>query len=91
MPVPEWRFEAPSPVTREAVWRGAGPRRDAAGLGPLLDDPYPLARMIARAALERRESRGPHRRADLPLRDPALDGVHLVIDSDDELRREHWT
>ncbi len=91
VPVPEWRFEAPSPVTREAVWRGAGPRRDAAGLGPLLDDPYPLARMIARAALERRESRGPHRRADLPLRDPALDGVHLVIDSDDELRREHWT
>ena len=58
----------------------AGPRRDAAALEPLLDDPYPLARLIARAALERRESRGPHRRTDHPLRDPALDGVHLVID-----------
>jgi L-aspartate oxidase len=89
--VPEWRFEAPSPATREAVWGAAGPRRDADGLRALLDDPYPLARMIARAALERRESRGPHRRADFPLPDPALDGVHLVVGPDDELRTERWT
>ena len=37
--------------------RGATPRRSRR----LLDDPYPLARLIARAALERRESRGTHR------------------------------
>jgi L-aspartate oxidase len=91
VPLPDWRFEPPSPLTREAVWRLAGPRRDAAGLETLLDDPYPLARMIARSALERRESRGPHRRTDFPLRDAGLDGVHLVIGPDAEPRREHWT
>jgi len=55
-----------------------------------LDDPYPLARLIARAALERRESRGAHRRADHPLRDPALDGVHLIVEPGRGLRRERW-
>jgi L-aspartate oxidase len=89
--LPEWRFEPPRVATREAVWRAAGPRRDAAGLEALLGDPYPLARMIARAALERRESRGPHRRTDFPARAPELDGVHLVIGPDGELRRERWT
>jgi L-aspartate oxidase len=89
--LPDWRFEPPSPLSREAVWRLAGPRRDGASLEALLDDPYPLARMIARSALERRESRGPHRRTDHPLRDAALDGVHLVVGPDAVLRREHWT
>ena len=51
------RFAPPSPETREAVWRHAGPQRNGSSLEPLLDDPYPLARLIARAALERRESR----------------------------------
>jgi L-aspartate oxidase len=88
VPLPDWRFEPPVAATREAVWRRAGPRRDAATLQPLLDDPYPLARLIARAALERRESRGPHRRVDHPLRDPALDGIHIVIGPDAEPRRE---
>ena len=78
------------PDTREAVWRRAGPRRDAARLEPLLDDPYPLARLIAGAALDRRESRGPHRRTDHPLRDPALDGVHLVIEADESLAAQRW-
>ena len=90
-PVPEWRFEPPTAATREAVWRRAGPRRDATTLEPLLDDPYPLARLIARAALERRESRGPHRRTDHPLRDPALDGVHMVIGPDAEPLPERWS
>jgi L-aspartate oxidase len=88
VPLPEWRFEPPTEATREAVWRGAGPRRAAAMLRPLLDDPYPLARMIAAAALERRESRGPHRRSDCPLRDPALDGVHIVVGPDARARPE---
>jgi L-aspartate oxidase len=91
VPVPEWHFVPPVEATREAVWRRAGPRRHAAGLEPLLDDPYPLARLIARAALERQESRGPHRRTDYLPRDPALDGVHIVIGPDGSPRRERWS
>lgn len=90
-PLPEWRFEPPTEATREAVWRGAGPRRAATTLEPLLDDPYPLALLIARAALQRRESRGPHRRSDHPLRNPALDGLHMVIGPDGEPRPERWS
>jgi L-aspartate oxidase len=87
---PEWRFEPPTEDTRYAVWRHAGPLRDARSLTPLLDDPYPLARLIAAAALERRESRGAHRRSDHPLPDARLDGVHLVVDAAGALRRERW-
>jgi len=89
-PVPEWRFTPPTAQTREAMWRLAGPRRQATQLEQLLHNPYPLARLIARAALSRQESRGAHRRLDFPNRDPALDGVHLVIDGDERVRREHW-
>ncbi len=87
---PDTRFEPPTVATREAVWASAGPRREAAGLERLLADPYPLARMIARSALERRESRGTHRRSDFPLPDHAFDGVHLVVDRAGEVSREHW-
>jgi len=89
-PPPRWRFEPPAAATRDAMWRGAGPRREASGLAALLHDGYPLARMIGRSALERRESRGVHRRSDHALRDPALDGVHLVVDRAGELRRQRW-
>ena len=89
-PVPERRFTPPTAETREAMWRLAGPRRQAAELEQLLDDPYPLARLIARAALSRQESRGAHRRSDFPHRDPSLDGVHLVIGGDERVRHEHW-
>ena len=89
-PVPDWRFTPPTAQTREAMWRLAGPRRQATQLEQLLDDPYPVARLIARAALSRQESRGAHRRSDFPNRDPSLDGVHLVIDRDERVRREHW-
>jgi L-aspartate oxidase len=89
-PHPEWRFEPPTAETRDAVWRHAGPRRDRERLEPLLDDPYPLARLIGRAALERPESRGPHRRVDHPLQDPTLDGVHILLDADELLRTERW-
>jgi L-aspartate oxidase len=91
VPLPAGRFEPPTVETRAALWRHAGPRRDAAGLERLLDDPYPLARMIAAAALARRESRGAHRRADFPRRDPALDGVHFTCGPGDEVRSERWT
>jgi L-aspartate oxidase len=88
--MPTWRFEPPRAPTREALWKHAGPLRDADSLARLLDDPYPLARLIARAALERRESRGAHRRSDFPLPDPSLDGVHLVVGGDEEVRAERW-
>ena len=59
---PSWRFDPPPAETREAVWSLAGPLRTADQLEQLLSDPYPLARPIARFALEREESRGSHRR-----------------------------
>ncbi len=89
-PIGEWRFEPPTATTREAVWLHAGPQRDAAGLAPLLDDPYPLARLIALAATERSESRGVHRRIDFPLPDPDLDHAHLIVDTLGGLHLERW-
>jgi L-aspartate oxidase len=90
IPLPAWRFQPPTEGTRQALWRLAGPEREASSLENLLADPYPLARLIARAALSRQESRGPHRRSDFPHREPSLDGVHLVIGPDEEARRERW-
>jgi L-aspartate oxidase len=69
----------PTRETRKAMWRHAGLERDADGLRPLLDDPHPLARLVARSALFREESRGAHARADFPQTDPALDERHTVI------------
>ena len=87
---PDYRFEPPTVATREAMWRHAGPSRDEAGLRALLGDPYPLARLIAAAALERRESRGAHRRREHSLPDPGLDGVHIVVEATGALRRDSW-
>ncbi len=86
----EWRFEPPTEATREAVWNLAGPLRRPAQLEELLGDPYPLAAAIAACALERRESRGGHLRADFPRLDPGLDGVHIVRGAGGEIRRERW-
>src|SRR6185295_7600829 len=43
----------PDRATREAVWRGAGLERDAEGLTELLENPHPLARLVAASALAR--------------------------------------
>jgi L-aspartate oxidase len=83
---------APPPTrdTRKAMWRHAGLERDAEGLAPLLDDPHPLARLVARSALFREESRGAHARADFPDTNPGLDGRHTVLEAD-EPRLDAWS
>ncbi len=86
----EWRFQPPTEATREAVWNLAGPRRRPEQLEELLGDPYPLAVAVAACALERRESRGGHLRADFPHLDPSLDGTHIVRGPGGEIRRERW-
>jgi L-aspartate oxidase len=87
--------ELPPPVladasTREALWRDAGIVRTEAGLSRLLEDPYPLARLIARCALARTESRGAHRRVDHPERDPTLDHRHVLVSGEDDIRWQTW-
>jgi L-aspartate oxidase len=78
-------------TTRTALWEHAGIERSAEGLTALLDDPHPLAGMIARSALERTESRGTHTRTDHPGRDPLLDGRHVVVESSgEELAWQAW-
>jgi L-aspartate oxidase len=76
--------------TRDALWQDAGIVRSAEGLQRLLDDPHPLARLIAHSALERTESRGAHRRLDYPERDPALDQRHFVIAGDGSGSWQTW-
>ena len=85
----DWRFEPPEVATREAVWELAGPLRRQEELERLCSDPYPLARLIALFALERRESRGSHQRLEYPDLDPALDGMHIVC-RHDELLWQAW-
>ena len=80
----------PGPETRAALWRNAGLERHPEGLRALLQDPYPLARLIAASALAREETRGAHMRTDFPERDPALDYRHAVLAAGGELAWEHW-
>jgi L-aspartate oxidase len=84
-------LEQPSRETRAALWRHAGLVRDAEGLAALADDPHPLARLIARHALLRAESRGAHTRSDCPQTDPELDLHHSVTRGDaDGPAFERW-
>jgi L-aspartate oxidase len=73
-----------TPETRAAVWRHAGLVRDAAGLQALAGDAHPLARLIARHAILREESRGAHTRSDFGDLDPALDLHHTITPADDD-------
>jgi L-aspartate oxidase len=77
-------------ATRAALWRDAGIVRSREGLGRLLQDSHPLARLIARSALAREETRGAHMRSDFPERDPALDHRHVVIGGEGEIVWERW-
>lgn len=90
----DWRSEE-SPIgrqgTRTALWEHAGIERSAEGLTRLLSDSHPLARLIARSALEREESRGTHMRTDHPDRDARLDGRHVVVGSaGEQLDWQEW-
>src|SRR5438128_1333682 len=81
---------AATETTRAALWRHAGIERSGEGLSSLLEDPHPLARLIARCALERRESRGAHTRCDYPELDPSLDRRHVVVDGGGDLGWQRW-
>ena len=80
----------PPDETRAALWSHAGLLRDPERLRELLDDPYPLARLIAASCLAREESRGAHQRVDRPERDPALDLMHTLVGAGREPAFEHW-
>jgi L-aspartate oxidase len=82
----------PPPSTRAALWRCASLVRDPAQLERLAaEDPFPLARAIALAALAREESRGAHQRVDHPETDPSLDGRHSIVTGDDPARFRRWS
>jgi L-aspartate oxidase len=80
----------PSAATRSALWRHAGLQRDAEGLTLLCADSHPLARLIARCALAREESRGAHRRRDFPELDHAYDGLHVTVTAEAGPALERW-
>jgi L-aspartate oxidase len=82
---------APEQSTRDALWNLAGLEREPRALERLLDDPFPLARVIATCALAREESRGAHQRRDHPLQDRALDRMHAVVRGSDPPLFERWT
>jgi L-aspartate oxidase len=90
-PVPASPLPPVERSTQEALWQHAGIERSREGLTRLLEDPHPLARLIARAALEREESRGAHTRTDHPERDPRLDNMHVVVsDAGERLDWQRW-
>jgi L-aspartate oxidase len=82
-------LERPDRETRRAMWAHAGLERTAEGLRALLDHPHALARLTARCALHRNESRGAQWRLDAPAPDPALELHHTVVE-DAEVRFERW-
>ncbi|MGI8712983.1 MAG: L-aspartate oxidase [Solirubrobacteraceae bacterium] len=84
----------PSGITaasRAALWRYAGLERDGDGLRRLSADEHPLVRLIAIAALHRRESRGAHLRRDFPERDAGMGGRHVTLADGREPMLVSWS
>jgi L-aspartate oxidase len=80
----------PGEQTRAALWTRAGLTRDPERLRGLLEDPYPLARLIGAACLAREESRGAHQRVDHPQTDRALDRMHTLVGAGRDPGFERW-
>jgi L-aspartate oxidase len=82
---------AATPAIREALWQDAGIVRTAEGLEGLLRRKlHPLSDLIARCALERRESRGAHQRVEYPEPDPNLEHRHVEVGPGEQLSWETW-
>jgi L-aspartate oxidase len=94
-PLPTAPVGRPLPEVTDAVRRGAwehvGLIRDDAGLRAALRVEHPLVHLVAECALARSESRGGHFRIDFPYRDPAMDGVHMVVRGDAPPEPEQWS
>jgi L-aspartate oxidase len=74
---------------RDQVWHQAGVVRDPDQLALLAASPDPVAALVARFALARRESRGVHYRIDAPATDLEFEG-HFVLRPGQDLVLEQW-
>ena len=78
-----------TPELQEEMWREAGLIRDAVGLARLAASPHLLARLIAKCALAREESRGGHFRIDFPFESEAF-ARHSVVGASETVELETW-
>jgi L-aspartate oxidase len=83
------KAQAATAEVRRLLWEDAGVIRSAEGLERLRRVDALLPRLVAEAALARRESRGAHFRSDFPTEDDAF-RAHVVLTRGEEPRLETW-